>query len=205
MLKIYLTRHGQDQDNANGILNGHRDMPLTELGLSQATELAGKISDSGLKFDVVYCSPLQRAKVTAKIVCETLKVDPPHVLPELIERDFGVMAGKPVKDIESFCAPDIFKTETITYFLSPDGAETFPELMERAKKLLDKLSEKHLSGSILLVGHGDFGKMLYTVYYDLDWQAVLEQFHFGNSELLLLAEDSKPEDAHVFTSKQYNG
>ena len=43
MLKIYLTRHGQDVDNANGILNGHRDQPLTELGVGQATA-AGKKS-----------------------------------------------------------------------------------------------------------------------------------------------------------------
>ncbi len=34
MLKIYLARHGQNEDNANGILNGHRDLPLTDIGLT---------------------------------------------------------------------------------------------------------------------------------------------------------------------------
>jgi len=38
-LHIYLTRHGQDQDNAHGILNGHRNTPLTELGIQQAQQL----------------------------------------------------------------------------------------------------------------------------------------------------------------------
>ena len=42
MMKIYLARHGQDKDNENGILNGHRDTALTELGLSQAKEIAEK-------------------------------------------------------------------------------------------------------------------------------------------------------------------
>ena len=32
MLKIYIARHGQNEDNANGILNGHRDLPLTDIG-----------------------------------------------------------------------------------------------------------------------------------------------------------------------------
>ena len=32
-MKIYIVRHGQDQDNANGLLNGHRDTTLTEIGL----------------------------------------------------------------------------------------------------------------------------------------------------------------------------
>lgn len=31
MLKIYITQHGQNEDNANGILNGHRDLPLRDV------------------------------------------------------------------------------------------------------------------------------------------------------------------------------
>jgi len=40
MLKIYLAQHGQNEDNANGMLNGHRALPLTEMGIAQATEIA---------------------------------------------------------------------------------------------------------------------------------------------------------------------
>ncbi|MBP7769257.1 histidine phosphatase family protein, partial [Candidatus Saccharibacteria bacterium] len=39
-MSIYIARHGQNKDNAEGILNGHRDRPLTELGRRQAMELA---------------------------------------------------------------------------------------------------------------------------------------------------------------------
>jgi hypothetical protein len=53
------------------------------------------------------------------------------------------------------------------------------------------------------VTHGDFGKMLYAAFYNLDWQDVLRQFHFGNSELLLLAPDSPPEASHVVTIEQH--
>jgi probable phosphoglycerate mutase len=122
----------------------------------------------------------------------------------LIERDFGSMTGQPAADIEKLCAPDIIKTETITYFLSPAGAETFPELISRAKKLLQAITEEHTDGNILLVTHGDFGKMIYAAYYDLEWQTILTLFHFGNSELLLLAADSKPEEAHIFKIAQFN-
>ena len=54
MTKIYLARHGQDKDNEMRILNGHRDMPLTEIGLDQASQVAQKIKDSGIHFDKVY-------------------------------------------------------------------------------------------------------------------------------------------------------
>lgn len=56
----------------------------------------------------------------------------------------------------------------------------------------------------LCVTHGDFGKMLYAAYYDLDWKDVLQQFHFGNSEILLLSEGSTSDQAHVFEIQQHN-
>ncbi len=79
MLKIYLARHGQNEDNANGILNGHRDLPLTKIGEAQAIEVAEKIKDAQLVFDHVLCSPLSRAKRTAEIVCEINNLQSPEV------------------------------------------------------------------------------------------------------------------------------
>jgi probable phosphoglycerate mutase len=204
MPTLYLARHGQDGDNAAGILNGRRDMPLTAIGVYQADQLAQKIRGAGIRFDRAYCSPLQRAYQTATIVTTALEVDLPEKLDLLTERDFGVMSGKPAKEIEALCAPDILKTETITYFLSPEGAETFPELLGRAQKLLDMLRAGHRDETLLLVTHGDFGKMLYAAFYGLEWQEVLMLFHFGNSELLLLAEGTKPAKRRVFGMQQFN-
>lgn len=204
MLKIYIARHGQDEDNAEGILNGHRDRPLTGLGLGQAQELADGIKDAGLMFDAIYASPLTRALDTAEVIATALAMRDLEVLPSIIERDFGVMTGKPISDVERLCGPAIVKTRTITYFLSPEGAETFPVLLERAKRALAELRARHRDGSVLLVTHGDIGKMLYAAYYGLSWMDVLTMFHFGNSELLLLANDSCAEDAHVIRVAQHN-
>ncbi|MBU6214786.1 phosphoglycerate mutase family protein [Patescibacteria group bacterium] len=204
MLKIYLARHGQNEDNANGILNGHRDLPLTELGRRQAQNLADGIKEVGLSFDVIYASPLSRAYDTAVVVTNTLALSKPEVLPSIIERDFGIMTGKPAADIEKYCGPEVVKTNTITYFLSPEGAETFPVLFERARQALADIHAKHSDGSALLVTHGDIGKMLYAAYYDVPWMNVLSMFHFGNSELLLLAQDSSVGDAHVIHIEQFN-
>ncbi len=204
MLKIYLARHGQNEDNANGILNGHRDLPLTDIGIAQATEVANKIKDAGLVFDVILSSPLDRALKTAEIISTVNGGPIPKIVPKLIERDFGSLTGVEQSRIEELCAPDIIKTETITYFLSPEGAETFPDLLVRAKRLLEEVTSEYKDGSILLVTHGDFGKMIYAQYYGLDWKSVLTLFHFGNSELLLLSEDSSAGEAHIFNIIQHN-
>ena len=134
MTTIYIARHGQNEDNVRGILNGHRDLPLTDLGRQQARQLARHIKDRGLVFDAVYASPLGRAFETAAIVAAALGLAEPIVHNDLIERDFGIMTGKLVADIEEICAPDIIKAENVTYFLHPDGAETFPELLARGHR-----------------------------------------------------------------------
>ncbi len=204
MLRIFLARHGQNLDNARGILNGRRDEPLTDLGIAQARVVADKIRNANLHFEHIYCSPLSRAADTAAVIAETVRGPEPVVWPELTERDFGAMTGQEQSRIAELCAPDIVETGTITYFLRPSGAETFPDLLTRAEMLLDKLRARHKDGDVLLVTHGDFGKMIYAKYYSLDWRDVLMLFHFGNSELLLLSEDSNPDQAHVFEILQHN-
>ena len=235
VLNIYVARHGQDRDNSNGILNGHRDEPLTELGRKQAKDVANKMLQAGFTLEstpkstsandsnkkvvlsAVYSSPLQRAFETANIFVNTLSNKTPQQkvqkLEDLIERDFGIMTGQPTSSIIEKCGiNNILVTEKINYFLHPQGAETFPNLIDRAKRLLSHIEqiitsdgdEEDSETSILVVTHGDFGKMIYAAYYNLPWEDVLRSFHFGNSEVLLLSKTSSSENAHVFETMQYN-
>ncbi|KAG7341310.1 gluconolactonase [Nitzschia inconspicua] len=209
-MTIYLARHGQDEDNANGILNGRRrDTPLTIRGKQQAQALSDKIRQFGLQFDAVYSSPLQRARMTAEIAVAASNISSIDIVEELSEREFGVMTGVPIAEIADRCGDDdILTTENVTYFLSPEGAETFPELMERAQRVLDYLQERHVTqkdgATILLVTHGDFGKMFYANFYKLDWRDVLTSFHFDNSDLILCSSKvpspPKMSDTHIFRS-----
>ena len=160
------------------------------------------IKSTGIKVDKIFTSPLIRAVETAQIVASEIGSDPPEVMDELIERDFGVMTGKKTTEIEELCAPDIIKSNTITYFLDPEGAETFPQLIERGKKVLSNLDKISLGfSSILLVCHGDIGKMIYCAQTGKDWRSVLEDFHFGNAELIDIGKDG---DVKTIDIDQYN-
>lgn len=189
-VEIFIARHGQDEDNANGILNGRRNRPLTELGREQAVELAKGIAAMNIIFDTVYSSPLGRAHETANIVSKELGIQKdPLVIPDLIERDLGIMSGLPFSEIEPRCAPDIIQAGPVSYFLHPEGAETFPALVERGKKVLDYIRSLQSEGNVLLVCHGDIGKMLYAAASGRDWQDVLREFHFGNGDLIEVSPD----------------
>jgi len=121
----------------------------------------------------------------------------------LIERDFGIMTGKPQRMIVGLCSPNILKTNKICYFLKPQGAETFPALIKRSKTILSLLKSKHKNGNILLVTHGDIGKMIYATYYHINWKKILKMFNFNNTELLELSKTSSPRNTHIFKNKLY--
>ncbi len=204
MLRIYLARHGQDEDNANGLLNGHRDTPLTEVGRGQAEALANDIKRCRLKFAAIYTSPLGRSTATAQMIADAIGGPVPVVLPNLIERDFGVMAGKPIADVQGLSPEDVLYANPVTYFLRSEGGETFPQAIVRAQKVLDHVQARHMDGDVLLITHGDIGKMIYAAYYRLKWRDVLANFHLGNADLLVMAESSSPEETHVFEADQFN-
>jgi broad specificity phosphatase PhoE len=204
MLNIYMTRHGQDEDNANGILNGQRDTSLTDLGFSQVNKLVKFIEEKGIIFNKIYTSPLKRTCATASKLAEDLENVEIEILDDLIERDFGIMTGKKIVDIEKFYHLELIKTEKVKYFLKPKNGETFLQLINRARRVLDFIKNKHDNGNILLVTHGDIGKILYAVYYNLKWEDVLRMFHFGNSDLILLSPEIDSEEAHVLSLVQYN-
>ncbi len=133
MGKIYVVRHGQDTDNATGVLNGRRDTELTNLGREQARQVGEKLCDCQIQ--IVYSSPLKRAYETAEIIAGKIGLNQVIKDANLIERDFGVLTGKPMTDISKYASKFLY-TDRVNYFLDADEAETFPSVILRGKKVL---------------------------------------------------------------------
>ncbi|MFA6391346.1 MAG: histidine phosphatase family protein [Patescibacteria group bacterium] len=203
MLNIYVARHGQDEDNRRGILNGRRNMGLTSLGIEEAISVGKRIAEHQINFDQIYSSPLKRAMHTAELIASEAGGPQPQIIEDLIERDFGVMTGLPHSSIIPMCSPDVIISEHVDYFLNPENGETFPQLIERGKRVINDLHIAHPEGNILLVTHGDTGMMMYNEFYKLEWMKTLKDFYFHNAELILLSKDTSPENPHVFRINDY--
>lgn len=92
---VTLVRHGETAWTSTAQHTGRTDIPLNEEGERQARMLAVRLS--GLRFDRVISSPLQRARRTAELAL-------PHSLVEadddLMEWDYGAYEGRRTVDIE---------------------------------------------------------------------------------------------------------
>ncbi|MBI5405181.1 MAG: histidine phosphatase family protein [Candidatus Kerfeldbacteria bacterium] len=157
MSHLLFVRHGQDEDNANRILNGRRDRPLTTLGQRQAAMTARRLAI--LRPDVVYVSPLQRARQTAAIISELLGLRQVIELPELIERDFGSLTGIPYDEIADRSSRTM-QAHGFTVFLEADGSERHAEVAIRAMRGIAAIHARHPDERVLCVSHGDVFKGL---------------------------------------------
>lgn len=183
MVSLYLVRHGQDSDNAAGVLSGHRNEPLTPRGRKQAQRCAEKLLDA--QVDVIVSSPLRRALETAEVIAAALDY-PEQIVVEslLIERDFGVLTGTAKAAIDKNCR-DIQRSFGTTHFLSGPGVEDYPSAYSRAQRFLRRIIEQWSGQTVLVVTHGDIGKMIRAVWLGISWREGLE-FLFPNGALIKL-------------------
>ena len=137
---FWYLRHGETDWNRQGLSQGSNDIPLNELGLSQAREAAERLRDRGITS--IVASPLSRARVTAEIVGEVLGLEV-TLEPDLREVSWGVHEGKPLAEW--------FHT-WISGHATPEGAESFAELRRRAVAGLNRAMAK--PPAVLIVAHG---------------------------------------------------
>ncbi len=152
---LYIMRHGKTDWNKMEKLQGHADIPLNEDGIKVAGEAHDKYKD--IKFDVCYCSPLQRARQTAEIFLEGTGT-PIIIDDRLKEMGFGEFEGT----IGYFNNPkcpinDLFVNPTA--YVSVGGAETFEHLNARTGSFLEEVIYPELAKNknILVVAHGALG------------------------------------------------
>jgi broad specificity phosphatase PhoE len=145
-MKLILVRHGETEENKNGILQGHLPGKLTKLGIEQSKKLALRLKDE--KIDAIYSSDLARASDTAKEIAKYHQDAPLYFVDKLREKDQGSLTGKLIKEVDWDAPRDTEKKESIA---------------ERAKLILDKVYKKYKGKTVLFVSHGMFIKILTTM------------------------------------------
>ena len=138
-----LLRHGQTDWNIDLRLQGSTDIPLNDTGRTQARLAASSLNRED--WDVIIASPLSRAKDTADIVALELGMNV-VVVPELIERSFGVAEG-----LDHASWRKLYESHEVI-----EGLESLEDLRTRTVQLLDLIANEYSGQRVLAVSHGAF-------------------------------------------------
>ena len=167
-MKIYIVRHGETDSNKNRKLMGQRmNDPLNAEGIEQIKKLSEEIDTD---FDVIFSSPLVRAKQSAQILAERIGASVIEKQ-ELMERDFGNFSGKTWDEmIEKLGEEAIdLKKEDFeqNYDYRPYGGECVADVKERFLKFVEELKKEYADKKVLIVAHGGILKLAHFLFSEI--------------------------------------
>lgn len=103
--RFLFIRHGETAHNRAGLrCGGDVDIPLTEAGEEQARAAGRRLAASHPGIDVILAGPLQRTRLTAALVAESLAAPPIMIHQGLVERRLGDWNGRPIAETQASLA-----------------------------------------------------------------------------------------------------
>ena len=146
-LTLHLVRHGETPGNAERRYQ-KPEVPLSDLGRSQAAAVAETLVESAAGATVILASDYARTMETAGIIAGRLGL-PIVEEPLLRERNYGVARGRLYAD---------FDEETRASWRSPrvriEGGESWADVFVRVEALLARLRSSPPAEEMVLVTHG---------------------------------------------------
>ena len=162
----YIVRHGETEWNRDGRIQGHADVPLSELGKRQVKTLANRLAEC--KFSVVYTSDLSRAIESAEIIVNGREVSITTDA-DLREFSYGEWEGLTLQEAEEQDAglfAELMKLEN-NEFAAP-GGESTPQVLDRVRRFYANTQKLHdVDEDILVVAHGGSIRALLVCLLDL--------------------------------------
>ena len=155
-------RHGEPEGGVK--YRGSLDEPLSELGWRQMRSSVEQALDSGVRWDAVVCSPLQRCHAFARETATRHSL-PLAVMPDLRELCFGELEGMTPKEAWARHPELLANLWQDPESHTPPGGELFTDFIARVKSGIDSLLQQYTNQHILVVVHGGVIRAMLTACF----------------------------------------
>lgn len=162
MINITYFVHGTTTDNEKHISSGWSDVELSELGIQQSIELKDKTKDK--KFDVIFCSDLQRARKSAELTWGGAV--PIIADARLRECNYGQLNGGSSAIIEPM------QEKEMHHKPFPDG-ESYDDVKNRVSDFLEFLKANYDGKNVAIVAHKAPQLALDVLLKNMTWDEAL--------------------------------
>jgi len=148
--RIFLVRHGATVLTAEDRFAGSINVPLSDVGRSQAQRLAARLSNETIT--AVYASPLDRTMETARIVAtpHLLNVEPREGLKEISHGHWEEMTRQ---EVEDKYPDEAAAWDEDPFTFAPAGGESGLAVTARSLPVLIDIVRAHPGGKVLIVSH----------------------------------------------------
>lgn len=152
MTDLYFIRHGETESNRERRYQGWTESPLSETGIRQAEKASFFLA--GASLDGLFCSDLQRAAATARVIGAGCGLAP-VTNPLLREIHFGRWEGLTYDEIEAKWGEEISLWHDDPYNRSTPGGETLAAVSSRMLSFAHSLVEQYPAcRRVAAVSHG---------------------------------------------------
>ncbi len=165
MLKLVVIRHAESEWNPIGRYQGLLDPDLTERGIEQAKRLAQALRQENIS--VLFASPLKRTFKTAKIIGETLGLEPIKE-DRIIEINHGVWSGMFVEEVKEKFPKDFEMWLKEPHKVKFPRGESLRDVLDRVKDFLSDILQNYNEKTIAIVSHTVPIRCLYCAVLDID-------------------------------------
>ncbi len=159
--RLFIFRHGETDWNVEGRFQGHLDIPLNDVGRSQAQALGMRLKQH--KLEAILTSDLSRSKETAEIVGRICGI-PVFEDARLREAHLGQAQGKTYEEISLHFGEELLKRWRSHNLSDADvsypGGETGIEVINRTFLALSEFMEKDFS-RVGIATHGGVIRRLF--------------------------------------------
>ena len=187
--RLVLVRHGQSTWNADGLLQGQADPPLSELGRAEAAALAPVLR--GFPPDRVIASDLLRARETAALA----GYPSPRLDSRWREVGVGEWQGRPLSELPPGSEPSWRGGPLV-----PPGGEAWEAMAERVAAAVYELRAS--GGSWLVVCHGGSVRAAVAALTGADARRIAGP---ANASVTVLSFDDAPSQLLAFAWTRNGG
>ena len=158
-ISLILVRHGQSEWNEKNLFTGWENPGLTEKGANEAKNAGMLINNLNIKFDHLFTSVLDRAKLTGTIILENINQKDIDIIENkaLNERFYGDLQGLNKDECRQKWGAEQVQIWRRSYDVGPPGGESLKETGERVLPYyLGEIYPLILDGkNVLVAAHGN--------------------------------------------------
>ena len=177
--RVYLIRHCQSMGNIEHKFQGQYDADISPAGEKQLELLGLRFRNEPI--DVIYTSPLKRARLTAQAIAKYHNDIDVIDEPGFIEMNVGELENRSLKEL-ALNYPETAKK----WDRSPDlcefpGGETMAEVYERVNRALDRVIAENPGRTVVITTHGGVLRNLYARIQFGEPTGIRKSEVFGNT------------------------